>query len=146
MQCLSRLAPLAAFALCACAGVPTQTNATALAPLAAPLVTSGGLVIGTLSYQYVDVADRTDDGRWIVHLERVDGAAAAAQDYALAVDVDRENRSGVFSGTLPEGVYAFRAAESADRHYAVGAMKMPFEVQAGEVRDAGHFALSPLSR
>lgn len=137
-----RLALLAAVALAGCAAGPTPQ--APLAPLAAPLESSGGLVIGTLSYQYVEVIERADAAAWVVHFARVD--AAADEDYALTVDVDRDRRKGVFSGTLPAGVYAFRAAQADNRRYAAGAMKMPFEVQAGEVRDAGHYALDPLAR
>lgn len=124
---------LAALALTACATAPAPQ------PLAqSPFVTSSGLVIGTLSYQYVDAAA----GDWFVHFQRIDQPAAA--DYAIAVDVDDSRHEGVFTGTLPAGVYAFRAAARDHRQFDAGVTKVPFEVQAGEVRDAGHYALTPL--
>lgn len=131
------VAPAAVMLLAGCAATPT---AMPPAP-AAPLVSSSGLVIGTLSYQYVDADSRPS---WTVHFERLD--APARQEYALPVEVDPGSRSGVFTGALPAGVYAFREAASANRSFAAGTLKMPFEVQAGEVRDAGHYALDPLSR
>ena len=131
-------------ALAGCAAAPA-TKAEAV-PQAA--MQGSGMVIGTLSYQYVNVAPRRSAASWVVHFERVDQAAAKysqAADYALVVTVDPETSSGVFAGALPAGVYAFRDAASADRHYVAGAMKMPFEVQAGAVQDAGHYALNPLT-
>lgn len=104
-----------------------------------PMMTRSGLVIGTLSYQYVDVARHA----WVVHFERID--TPAAQDYAMVVAVDPATRSGVFTGTLPAGVYAFRDAASEEQHFEAGALLMPFEVQPGEVRDAGHYALNPIT-
>ena len=127
------LSCLAALLLTACAAAPTPQP-----DVVSPFVTSSGLVIGTLSYQYVDA----DPGEWTVHFQRVDGPASA--DYALAVDVDRSRHQGVFAGTLPAGVYAFRAAARDNRTFQTGITKVPFEVQAGEVRDAGHYALTPL--
>lgn len=134
------LAPAAMLLLAGCAATPAAP-ATVLAAAPGPFVTSSGLVIGTLSYQFVDAGAQPG---WIVHLERID--APARQDYALPVDVDPKSHSGVFAGALPAGVYAFRAAASADRTFNAAAMKLPFEVQAGEVRDAGHYALDPVSR
>lgn len=107
---------------------------------AAPLVTGSGLVIGTLSYQYVDMDAR--NATVVVHLQRVD--SPAAQEYALPVSIDPETRRGVFDGALPEGVYAFRDAAASGRSYPAGVMSLPFEVTAGAVRDAGHYALSPV--
>lgn len=134
-------------ALCACSSLPTSTPAPA-----SPLVSSSGLVIGTLSYQYVELAEPRNRGAWVVHFDRLDRAAgqqadatAHPTDYALAVNVDPDSNSGVFTGALPAGVYAFREAASANRRFAVGALKMPFEVQAGAVQDAGHYALNPLN-
>lgn len=132
------LAPAAMLLLAGCATpTATPTPPTDLAS-AAPFVTSSGLVIGTLSYQYVDAGAEPE---WIVHFERID--APAKQDYVLPVNVDPKRRSGVFTGALPAGVYAFREAASANRSFNAAAMKLPFEVQAGEVRDAGHYALDP---
>lgn len=132
------LAPAAMLLLLAgCASTPTA--APSHAPL--PFVTSSGLVIGTLSYQFVEAGAHPT---WTVHFERID--APARQDYSLPVEVDLQSRSGVFTGTLPAGVYAFRAAASANRNFNAGALRMPFEVQAGEVRDAGHYALDPVNR
>lgn len=120
--------------LAGCASAPeTFTPAT-------PLVTSSGLVIGTLSYHYVDMTESGD--AVVVHFQRID--SPAAQDYALPVSVDPETRSGMFDGALPEGVYAFRDAAAAGHSYPAGAMPVPFEVTAGAVRDAGHYALSPV--
>jgi hypothetical protein len=135
------LIALLASTVCACASAPTpsaQGPATAT-----PLARGSGLVIGTLSYQYIETGAARAGPPWVVHLERVD--ATAPQDYTLVVDVDPATRSGVFTGALPAGVYAFRDAASDYRRFAAGALKMPFEVQAGEVRDAGHYALNPLS-
>ena len=115
-----------------CAAAPKPAPAPA-----SPFVTSSGLVIGTLSYQYVD----DDAGPWFVHFERID--APADPDYAIKVDVDGARHQGVFAGTLPAGVYAFRAAARDNRQFQAGVTKVPFEVQAGEVRDAGHYALTP---
>ena len=103
-----------------------------------PLVTSSGLVIGTVSYQYVELG-AGEAPRWTVHVERVDDA----QDYALPVEIDAASRRGVFTGALPAGTYAFREAASASGRYAPSASQTLFEVQAGEVRDAGHYALNP---
>lgn len=126
----------------ACSSLP----APAPAPVSA-LARDSGLVIGTLSYQYVELAEPRNHGSWVVHFDRLDRSAAQAApsaDYAMAVNVDPVSNSGVFTGALPAGVYAFREAASANQRFAVGAMKMPFEVQAGAVQDAGHYALNPL--
>lgn len=139
MTAISRLAPsAAALVLAACASAPVQ------APSAPPaFVMSSGLVIGTLSYQFVETVEQgSGAAAWFVHFERID--APSSQDYALAVDVDRQRHRGVFTGTLPAGVYAFREVASEKRRYSAGALKMPFEVQPGEVKDAGHYALKPL--
>ncbi|HUR42108.1 MAG TPA: hypothetical protein VM240_13165 [Verrucomicrobiae bacterium] len=133
--------PFATLAFTLLAGC-ASTAAQPPAPVAdVPFVTSSGLVIGTLSYQYVDQG-AAPSGPWVVHFQRID--APSTQDYALAVDVDPARHSGVFTGTLPAGVYSFRAAASDNRHFDAGAMKLPFEIQPGEVRDAGHYALRPL--
>lgn len=125
----------------ACAQAPIATApAVEAAPLPLPLVTSSGLVIGTLSYQYVEAGSREAAPRWVVHVKRVDDPA---QDYALPVDVDPASRRGVFTGALPAGVYALREAASAKGRYAPSGAAL-FEVQAGEVRDAGHYALNPV--
>ena len=132
-------------ALSACGAVPAvKSTAQDSAVNSSPLASSSGMVIGTLSYQYVDLGPRRSPLSWVVHFERVD-QQATKQDYALVVNVDPQTSSGVFTGALPAGVYAFRNAASADRRYIVGAMKMPFEVQAGAVQDAGHYALNPLT-
>lgn len=107
---------------------------------AAPLVTTSGLVIGTLSYQYVEMDTRSETV--VVHLERID--TPMPQDYALPVSLDPDTRSGMFDGALPEGVYAFRDAAASGRSYPAGALPLPFEVTAGTVRDVGHYALSPV--
>ena len=132
------LASLAAFALAGCASAPTPVQTRA----ESPFVTSSGLVIGTLSYQYLEAGEQAPGPSWMIHFERIDGPAR--QEYALPVEVDPQQKSGVFTGTLPAGVYAFREAASQNRHFDAGALKMPFEVQAGEVRDAGHYALNPV--
>jgi hypothetical protein len=127
----------------ACSSLPSTTT-----PQASPLVSGSGLVIGTLSYQYVELAEPRNRGAWVVHfdrLDRPDTQQAQPTDYALAVNVDPDSNSGVFTGALPAGVYAFREAASANRRFAVGTLKMPFEVQAGAVQDAGHYALNPLN-
>ena len=126
-----------------CAQAPIVTTAVEPpafeAPTPLPLVTSSGLVIGTLSYQYVEAGATEAAPRWIVHVERID---APAQEYALPVDVDATSRRGVFTGALPAGVYALREAASPKGLYAPAGNAL-FEVQAGEVRDAGHYALNP---
>lgn len=137
MTAPARLLAPALLLLAGCASAPTAV--TAPGPL--PFVTSSGLVIGTLSYQFVDAGAQP---AWTVHFERID--APAKQDYSLPVEVDAASHSGVFTGTLPAGVYAFRAAASANRSFNAGTLRMPFEVQAGEVRDAGHYALDPVNR
>lgn len=129
-------AAAAALSLAGCAATPRVAEPVP----ASAFVTSSGLIIGTLSYQFVDAGTQP---AWTVHFERID--APAKQDYALKVDVDPARHSGVFTGTLPAGVYAFRAAASANRSFNAGALKPPFEVQAGEVRDAGHYALNPVT-
>jgi hypothetical protein len=123
------VAPLAAVAT-----IPEVEPAPVL-----PLVTSSGLVIGTVSYQYVEVG-AGEAPHWVVHVERVDDPA---QDYALPVEVDRASRRGIFTGALPAGTYALREAASETGRYAPAQIAV-FEVQAGEVRDAGHHALDPL--
>lgn len=120
-----------------CAQAPRVAESPA-APL--PLVTSSGLVIGTLSYQYVEAGTNETAPRWVVHVKRVDDPE---QDYALPVEVDAASRRGVFTGALPAGVYALREANSSNARYAPSGAAV-FEVQAGEVRDAGHYALSPI--
>jgi hypothetical protein len=138
MTALSRLAISAAvLALGACVATP-PAPVSVLPPT--PFVTSSGLVIGTLSYQYLEAGQHAPGSAWVIRFERLD---APKQEYALAVEVDPQRRSGVFTGSLPAGVYAFRDAASDNRRFAVGALKMPFEVQAGEVRDAGHYAVQP---
>ncbi len=134
------IAPLIAAILAACSSLPPASPS-----VASPVVSGSGLVIGTLSYQYVDVDAQRAPGAWVVHFDRLDRATARSTDYALAVSVDPDSNSGVFTGALPAGVYAFREAASANRRFAVGALKMPFEVQAGAVQDAGHYALNPLN-
>jgi hypothetical protein len=138
MTASSRLSTLLAMALLAgCAAAPAPAPDAA----ASPFVTSTGLVIGTLSYQYVE-AGAQPETPWVVHFERID--APAQQEYELTVDVDPRERSGVFAGALPAGVYAFREAASDNRRFQSGALRMPFEVQAGAVQDAGHYALNPI--
>ena len=133
------LAGLALASACAQAPVARITALPAAEPAPElPLVTSSGLVIGTVSYQYVELG-AGEAPRWIVHVERVDDA----QDYALPVEIDAASRRGVFTGALPAGVYAFREAASASGRYAPSSSQALFEVQAGEVRDAGHYALNP---
>lgn len=129
------LAPAALLLLAGCATAPAPAP---LAPLS-PFVTSSGQVIGTLSYQYVEAGEAP---AWTVHLERVGGSAS--EEYTLPVDVDPASRTGFFSGALPAGVYAFREAASANKHFEVGAMKVPFEVQPGDIRDIGHYAVNPV--
>jgi hypothetical protein len=137
--------PLACMALLsACAQAPVAVQAAAeRAPAPLPLVTSSGLVIGTLSYQYVEAGAGDAGPAWVVHLERLD---APAQDFSLVVEVDPASRRGVFTGALPAGVYAFREAASPKGRYAPAVSKEPFEVQAGEVRDAGHYTLRPVGK
>lgn len=132
------LAFIALTAACAQAPVASVPAAEVAPPL--PLVTSSGLVIGTLSYQYVEAGSSESAPRWVVHVKRVDDPA---QDYALPVDIDPASRRGVFTGALPAGVYALREAASAKGRYAPSGAAV-FEVQAGEVRDAGHYALNPV--
>lgn len=130
---------LAATFACACARAPVAPVATADPAPVLPLVTSSGLVIGTVSYQYVELG-ASETPQWIVHVERVDDPS---QDYALPVAVDRASRRGIFTGALPAGTYALREAASATGRYAPDTSRAVFEVQAGEVRDAGHYALNP---
>jgi len=141
MAALRFVVALACVALMsACAQAPVAHVAPAApAPVPLPLVTSSGLVIGTVSYQYVELG-AGEAPRWVVHLERVDDPA---HNYALPMDVDPASRRGVFTGALPAGVYAVREAASASGRYAPQASRALFEVQAGEVRDAGHYTLNP---
>ena len=92
----------------ACAQAPVAPAVTVEEPTIAPvqLVTSSGLVIGTVSYQYVELG-AGEAPRWVVHVERVEDA----QDYALPVEIDAASRRGIFTGALPAGTYAFREAE-----------------------------------
>lgn len=137
MAALRFVVALACVALMsACAQAPVAPAATA--PL--PLVTSSGLVIGTVSYQYVELG-AGEVPQWVVHVQRVDDPQ---RDYALPVNVDPASRRGIFTGALPAGVYALREAASATGRYAPAASRSVFEVQAGEVRDAGHYALNPV--
>lgn len=137
------VAPVLATLLSACAQAPVAVQPAAVEPVAAlpplPFVTSSGLVIGTVSYQFVEAGAEDTGPVWTVHLERVD---APAQDFALSMEVDPASRRGVFTGALPAGVYALRDAATPRGRYAPPS-RVPFEVQAGEVRDAGHYALSP---
>ena len=126
----------AALALAGCAAAPA-TPAPAAAP--SPMVMSSGLVIGTLSYQYAEAASAAP---WVVHFERID--TPSSQDYALAVAIDQKRHRGVFTGALPAGVYTFREAGTEKKRFSSGALKMPFEVHSGEVKDAGHYPLKPL--
>lgn len=135
MTAIARLLAPAALLLAGCAAGPT---APPVPTTALPFVTSSGLVIGTLSYQFVEAGEAP---AWTVHFERIDGAAP--EDYALEVSVDPGSRKGFFTGTLPAGVYSFRAAASANRQFDAGTLQMPFEVQPGEVKDTGHYALRP---
>ena len=132
------IACVALMSACAQAPVaPTPVAAPATPPL--PIMTSSGLVIGTVSYQYVELG-AGEAPRWIVHLRRLDDPA---HDYALPLDVDPASRQGVFTGALPAGVYALHEAASATGRYAPQTSRALFEVQAGEVRDAGHYTLDP---
>jgi hypothetical protein len=137
--------PLLALAGCASAPVATPEPASsgAVSPMPTMLVTSSGVVIGTFSYQYVKVDDAAGNPGWVLHFTRMDAPGQASQDYAMVVDVDPSTRRGVFTGTLPAGVYAFREAASTTGHYTSAALRLPFEVQAGSVQDAGHYALNP---
>jgi len=137
----ARIAPFASLLLAACASAPFTAQAPAPAVAAAPFAQDAGLVIGTMSYHYAGVPRARQ--RWVVHFERLD--PSTRQDYALAVSVDSDAQRGVFTGELPAGVYAFRDADSAERHYATNGVKMPFEVQAGAVQDVAHYALSPIA-
>jgi hypothetical protein len=132
------MAPAALFLLAGCATAPIPAPAPATVPMS-PLVTSSGLVIGTLSYQYVEAGDAP---AWTVHFERVDGSAS--EQYTLPVDVDEQTHTGFFTGALPAGVYAFREAASANQSFDVKAVKVPFEVQPGDIRDIGHYAVDPI--
>ncbi len=134
---------LLSFILTACVSAPSAPLAPSQPDPVSPLVSSSGLVIGTLSYQYLETDARRAPPSWVVYFERLD-RTAGVKDYALAVNVDPANQSGVFTGALPAGVYTFREAQSANRRFAPGALKMPFEVMAGSVQDAGHYALNPL--
>jgi hypothetical protein len=139
MKALRFVVALACIALMsACAQAPVAKAQAA--PELLPLVTSSGLVIGTVSYQYVAPGASDAGPAWVVHLQRLD---APSQDYALTVDVDPASRSGVFTGALPAGQYALREAATPRGRYAPTASRATFEVQAGEVRDAGHYTLSP---
>jgi hypothetical protein len=139
MTALRFVVALACIALMsACAQAPVAKEPVAAELL--PLVTSSGLVIGTVSYQYVEPGAADAGPAWVVHLRRID---APAQDYALKVDVDPASRSGVFTGALPAGQYALREAATPRGRYAPAASRTTFEVQAGEVRDAGHYTLNP---
>lgn len=131
---MRQAALLFSLALSACATAPVPVPVS-------PLVGGSGLVIGTLSYQYVE-ADLSRAAP-VVYFDRIDRAGGVRQ-YAMPVNVDAANHSGVFTGALPAGVYAFRDAAFANRRFAAGALKMPFEVTAGSVQDAGHYALNPL--
>lgn len=124
--------------LSACAQVPVAPRAEDSPAL--PLVTRSGLVIGTVSYQFVELG-AGEQPRWVVHVERVDDPS---QDYSLPVDVDPASRRGIFTGALPAGRYALRDAATGSGRYAPQTSKTLFEVQAGEVRDAGHYALNPV--
>ena len=136
------LALAAALLASACAQAPVAPVVAAEAPPAPvlPIVMSSGLVIGTVSYQFVELG-AGEVPRWVVHVERVDDPA---QDYALPVEFDRASRRGIFTGALPAGTYALREAASATGRYAPDSARAVFEVQAGEVRDAGHYALNPV--
>lgn len=123
-----------AAALAGCAAAPATPDPRAHVPQPA-------LVMGTFSYHYVAPAAGQ---LWQVHLERLD-AQAARQEYALTADLDAKGQRGVFSGMLPPGVYAFRDAGSSLRRFAANGVSMPFAVEAGEVRDLGHYALDPLT-
>lgn len=132
------LACVALMSACAQAPVaPTPVAAPAAPPL--PILTSSGLVIGTVSYRYVELG-AGEAPSWVVHLRRLDDPA---QDYALPMDVDPASRQGIFTGALPAGVYALREAASKTGRYAPETSRPLFEVQAGEVRDAGHYTLNP---
>lgn len=140
MAIVKRIAPcLAPFVLAACAATPPALPAHNPADL--PLVSSSGIVIGTMSHQYVEAGQRGADQEWVMHFERLD--TPADDDYAMRVDFDAQRRSGFFTGALPAGVYAFREAATSQRRFAAG-LRMPFEVQAGAVQDAGHYALNPV--
>jgi hypothetical protein len=132
------LTPAALLLLAGCAATPAAVQED---PSPLPFVTSSGLVVGTLSYQFVEAGAQP---AWTVHFERID--APAQQDYSLPVEVDPQSRSGVFTGTLPAGVYAFRAAASANRNFNAGALRMPLGVRAGGGRDPAHYAVDPVTR
>jgi hypothetical protein len=125
---------------CAQAPVAPAIAASDPAPEPLPLVTSSGLVIGTVSYAYVELG-AGEEPTWVVHVARVDDPTA--HNYALPVEFDRASRRGIFTGALPAGTYALRDAASKAGRYAPESSFAVFEVQAGEVRDAGHYALSP---
>ena len=125
---------------CAQAPVAPAVAVSEPEPAPLPLVTSSGLVIGTVSYEYVELG-AGEEPTWIVHVARVDDPAA--HNYALPVEFDRASRRGIFTGALPAGTYALRDAASKAGRYAPQSSFAVFEVQAGEVRDAGHYALSP---
>ncbi|MCI0749727.1 MAG: hypothetical protein L0Y32_04170 [Nevskiales bacterium] len=134
---------LLAATLASCAGSP-PVGPSSSSTNSLPLAGNSGVVIGTLSYQFVEITESSGNPAWVVHLERVD-TPATRRDYTLMVNTDPKVRTGVFTGVLPAGVYAFREAANANHRFVVSAIKMPFEVQAGAVQDVGHYALNPLA-
>ncbi|HVT37236.1 MAG TPA: hypothetical protein VHE37_16750 [Nevskiaceae bacterium] len=107
------------------------------APVASP-INDGGLVIGTLSYPL-----QAEPRHALVKFSRIAPRNALTQTYLLDAAYDAGSAQAIFSGSLPSGMYVVEEALSDDARYVPGALKMPFEIQPGQVTDAGNFLMEP---
>lgn len=125
--------------LSACQALP-PTPATLPGLLSAQ---EAGVVIGTLDYPSSgDTRDLAPHA--LVRLSQVIAVSSAGSPtYFLDVQLDAQQQQGFFSGTLPAGVYTLDEAVTSGVHLVPATLHMPFEVRAGVVTDAGHFALAP---
>lgn len=106
---------------------------------APPALPTAGLIVGSVSYP-ADLA--AVPAR--VRFERLQTGDASAA-YSLMLQPDPGGSRGSFVGFLPEGVYRFRLAESPQRVFVSTTVQLPFEVSPGEVRNAGQYALQPVT-
>lgn len=121
-------------ALLAACSAPAPRDSAAPLPSRLP---AAGLVVGSVSYPAgVPQAPAR------VRFERLHTETASAA-YSLVVQPDPATGHGSFAGFLPEGIYRFRLAESDRQRFVPTSLQLPFEVNPGEVRDAGQYALLP---
>ena len=118
--------------LCGC-----QADATRSATTQTAITSDGGMVIGTMSY----APGPAVPSHALVKLTRLAPRTLPAQGYLLDAAFDPRVSHAVFAGSLPSGVYVVEEALSSDARFVPGTLRMPFEIQQGQVTDAGNFPM-----